>query len=453
MTTQNDRHASPRDPIGLLYLHDPDQGPDVSGFTREAGFVLDVCSKDTNALVSLKTGHPDLIIVESLDDRFGEDLVQAAARLPENIRPGVLRSLHRYPDLSERRAWGSREYDDWLIRPFSPEDVKQKADFFTHRKNKAHAHLLLEKKIRKTTEYLNRFEQALKQAKSELYEERVSLNHALKQINQLTKERTRLKKDIRAVKTGLMSNMDGIAGVLTGLIRVRVEKNRGHSERVARIAGFVADGLGLDEKRKQDLSKAATLHEVGLLLLPENLVGHPDTCLSEYEKDLLDQYPVKGADLLAGCPEFSGCADIIRHLNENADGTGRPQGLKKKDIPLASRILAGADLLDSLKDRPDLLPVEALLGELETYSGGRLDPSVVAWLEKFAVLEMGSDAYRVRGVGIHQLEPGMSLGAALFTHTGTKLFSANTLLTSEAIDKIKKYNTGYPVDETVYIRA
>jgi len=66
---------------------------------------------------------------------------------------------------------------------------------------------------------------------------------------------------------------------------------------------------------------------------------------------------------------------------------------------------------------------------------------------------MGSDAYQIKGKGIHQLEPGMTLGTALFTNTGTKLFSANTLLTQDAIDKIKKYSREYPVDETVYIRV
>ena len=66
---------------------------------------------------------------------------------------------------------------------------------------------------------------------------------------------------------------------------------------------------------------------------------------------------------------------------------------------------------------------------------------------------MGSDSYKVKGVGVHQLETGMTLATALFTNTGTKLFSVNTLLTGEAIDKIKKYNREYPVDEIVYIRA
>ncbi|MEN8212571.1 MAG: hypothetical protein ABFR31_12700, partial [Thermodesulfobacteriota bacterium] len=61
--------------------------------------------------------------------------------------------------------------------------------------------------------------------------------------------------------------------------------------------------------------------------------------------------------------------------------------------------------------------------------------------------------YKVRGVGVHQLEPGMTLGTALFTNTGTKLFSVNTLLTGDSIDNIKKYNREYPVDEIVYIRV
>jgi hypothetical protein len=119
---------------------------------------------------------------------------------------------------------------------------------------------------------------------------------------------------------------------------------------------------------------------------------------------------------------------------------------------LLSRVLAGADVFDTLKDEKDVTSLEKFLEKLEVFSGTKLDPSIVAWLEKYAVLHMGSDSYQVKGVGIHQLEPGMTLGTALFTNTGTKLFSVNTQLTTEAIDKIKKYNREYPVDETVYIR-
>jgi len=120
---------------------------------------------------------------------------------------------------------------------------------------------------------------------------------------------------------------------------------------------------------------------------------------------------------------------------------------------VSSRILAGADLFDALRQQMGAAKREDFFDRLETFSGSRLDPVIVSWLEKYAVAHMDTQAYPVRGIGIHQLEPGMTLGTAVYTHTGTKLFSVNTLLTIEAIDKIKKYNREYPVDETVYIRA
>ncbi len=144
---------------------------------------------------------------------------------------------------------------------------------------------------------------------------------------------------------------------------------------------------------------------------------------------------------------------IVRSLNEWSDGTGYPDGLKRRYIPMAAKILAGADELDSLKDRADIQNTESLLKALEELAGGRLDPVIVGWLEKYAVLHMGTQAFHVRGVSVDQLEPGMELGTALFTATGTKLFTSNTVLTREAIDKIIQYIREYPVDETVYIKA
>ncbi|MCG8684778.1 MAG: hypothetical protein MI892_07885, partial [Desulfobacterales bacterium] len=212
-------------------------------------------------------------------------------------------------------------------------------------------------------------------------------------------------------------------------------------------------------------------HEVGLLFVPEirgnkhqetENRGSPSGLMpgpnSENDnelnkRDMQIQYPVKGADLLERCEGFEKPARIIRYINENADGTGYPEGLKKKHIPVLSRILAGADTMDTLKDSDDVKSLEDLFAALESVSGSRLDPVIVNRLERYAVIHMGSDAYQVRGVGVEQLEPGMRLVCALFTSTGTKLFAANTLLTKEAIDKILQYNREYPVDETVYIKA
>ncbi|MCP4672689.1 MAG: HD domain-containing protein [Desulfobacula sp.] len=319
----------------------------------------------------------------------------------------------------------------------------------------SHGHELADQKIKlkKSFEYLDKFKAELKKTKIELFEDRTTLNNAFKQIDQMTRERKRIKKEIKALKNNFLDNINGFAKIISNLITTRVEKNRGHGERVAHIANFVATRLEFDEKKLEDLRKAAMLHEAGLLFVPENILQKPEEILSDYETDFFIQYPVKGADLLSHCSGFENCAKIIRSLNENADGTGAPQGLKRRYIPLLSRILAGADVFDTLYDRVEISSLDQFLKQLEKFSGTRLDPNIVALLEKYAVLHLGSDAYKVRGVGVHQLEPGMTLGTALFTNTGTKLFSVNTLLTGEAIDKIKKYNREYPVNEIVYIRA
>ena len=442
--------------ISLLYIYDSKTCEDLSKFSRQNGFILRKCDDFKNACDQAKLRHPDLVIIESDMDKIqmDEKSIKELGKTEFNFKPAVFLSLSRYPQSEKRLNLMCLGYDDFLIRPFSIKEVKKKIKVYCQCKDSSQKILIRDIKLKKTFEYLNKFKDELKETKTELFEERTTLNNALKQVNQMTHERNRLKKEIKKIKTALLTNIEGFSDVLSSLIKTRIEKNRGHGERVAHIVSFIARQLKFDEKKLENLRKAAMLHEVGLLFAPEATLQKPKARLTDYEKDLFIQYPVKGAKLLSTCTELDNCAQIIRHLNGNSDGTGSPQGLKRRYIPLLSRILAGADVFDTIKDDKDITSLERFLEKLETFSGTRLDPNIVAWLEKYAVLHMGSDSYRVKGVGIHQLEPGMTLGTALFTNTGTKLFSVNTLLTPDAIDKIKKYNRGYPVvDETVYIRA
>ncbi|MCK5100009.1 MAG: HD domain-containing protein, partial [Desulfobacteraceae bacterium] len=233
----------------------------------------------------------------------------------------------------------------------------------------------------------------------------------------------------------------------------RVEENRGHSFRVAEISLFVAEEMKLPKIEKDQLEKAAMLHEMGKLLISESILNKKEDELEDNEKDFFRHYPEKGARILEMCSGFDKIADIVKYQNENVDGSGSPEGLKRKLIPLQSRILAGANLFDELRCQEGISSLDDLFEKLEENAGSRLDPKVVNCLEKYAVTRLGSDFEKVKGIGIHQLTKGMRLGTALFTSGGTKLFSANTLLNDESIEKIIKYNKEYPVDETIYIKA
>jgi response regulator RpfG family c-di-GMP phosphodiesterase len=318
--------------------------------------------------------------------------------------------------------------------------------------------------LEKSFGYLDRFKRELKEVKDELLEDKSNLNTALKQIHQMSRERRRLHKSLLDVKTQMAADRQGFGSILYTLIRQRVERNRGHGERVGDIACFIAAKMGLSQKQLDDLSKAAMLHEVGLLFLSkdyscekepggENADQDSGSSATVYDEAISVQFPVNGAELLSRCRGFEGAAAIIRCLNENVDGTGYPDGLKRRHIPPASRILAGADEMATLLENNAGFGIQELLSALEPMIGSRLDPQIVGWLEKYAVLHLGGDTLRVRGIGVEQLKPGMVLSATLFTRTGTKLLPAGQTLTQQIIDKIIQYHRAYPVDETVYIKV
>lgn len=444
--------AEPLQQITILYMGDQSAGsnqdPMPSGVTVRYSRQMD------------PDFLPDLILVDlpamakndlSKAGQWPKELMQILSQKPSRPKPGLFLLMDQLPDPDRVNRLYSSGYDGIFTLPVFWEAIRQKARIFAARRELSQELSASKLKLEKSFAYLDRFKKELQGVKKELIAEKTSLNNALKQIHHMTRERRHLKQQLQQARRAQQKGRDGYAGLLSTLIRTRIEDNRGHQDRVGHIAAFVAQQMGVDEKQLEDLGKAAMLHEVGLLFMPATGGdGHLET---EFEKDIKVQYPVKGADLLDQCGGFEKPARIIRYLNENADGTGYPDGLKKRHIPLLSRILAGADVMDTLKDDAAVTSLETLFEALEAVSGSRLDPAVVSWLEKYAVLHGGTDDYRVKGVGVEHLEPGMKLGCALFTASGTKLFSANTLLTREAIDKIIRYNREYPVDETVYIKA
>ncbi len=441
--------------FSLWHIHGTDACEGMDVFSGASEFSLMQFTAISSACKKAASRQPDIVIIEH-NDRSGRSLRKACAELLSmqfRFRPAFFLLCEAYPDSAERLEWLRAGFDDFLINPFTLEEFKMKIRIYLEHKDLSQREFTLARNHEKTLEYLDRFKRSLKNTKNELFEERTCLNNALKQVNEMTRERKRLKIQIMETKKALHNNIQGFSGILSKLIQTRVEENKGHGQRVADIAVFIARQFEFDGKKLEDLKKAAFLHETGLLFVPEEILGKNIDQMNEYEHGLFIQFPVKGAEFLSNCPGFENCAAIIRHLNENSDGTGFPQGLKRRYIPLLSRILAGADVFDTLRGQPEVDNTERFLEKLELFSGTRLDPNIVAWLGKYAVLHMSSDSFKVKGVGIHQLEPGMTLGTALFTHTGTKLFSVNTLLTRDAIDNIRKYSREYPVDDIVYIRA
>ena len=137
--------------------------------------------------------------------------------------------------------------------------------------------------------------------------------------------------------------------------------------------------LGLRRDELDELSRAAQLHDLGKLAVPDEILRKPGP-LDEREWEFIHQHTLVGERLLRASPAFRSVASVVRSSHERWDGTGYPDGLAGEDIPLASRIICASDAYVAMvSTRPYRLPLapEDALVELERSSGTQFDPTVV----------------------------------------------------------------------------
>jgi diguanylate cyclase (GGDEF)-like protein len=161
-----------------------------------------------------------------------------------------------------------------------------------------------------------------------------------------------------------------------------------HSERVGELAARISRRLGLDEAQVELTRLAASLHDLGKLAIPEEILRKPGT-LNESECLVLQRHPQIGFRMLESLG-VEPIAEWVLHHHERWDGGGYPDRLRGEEIPLGARIIFVADAYDAMTServyRRPLSPDEAL-EELERCSGSQFDPAIV---------EAFSDALGVR---------------------------------------------------------
>ncbi len=162
---------------------------------------------------------------------------------------------------------------------------------------------------------------------------------------------------------------------LTRRIETFIPGHFGHGERTAHYALLLAEQLRLTGEQCLHLQYSALLHDIGLLMMPEHLLGAaaPHT-LNEYA--LIQSHPREGAALLTPYSFLQEPARLIAHHHERWDGAGYPYGLRGEYIPGSARILAIADAFDSIVSRTNSWG--SALRTLRASSGSQFDPTFCA---------------------------------------------------------------------------
>ena len=174
--------------------------------------------------------------------------------------------------------------------------------------------------------------------------------------------------------------------LLSGAVERRSLQGTAHVQRIAEMSALLARAWGLPETEVENLRQAAPLHDLGKVGVPDHLLVKPGK-LHAGEWERMQSHAAIGHELLCSSqrPILRLGAQIALEHHERWDGQGYPQGLAGEDISLAGRIVALADVLDTLvsdrvyKQRWDF---DTAVDYIVSQSGLHFDPRLVSLLEE-----------------------------------------------------------------------
>jgi response regulator RpfG family c-di-GMP phosphodiesterase len=177
------------------------------------------------------------------------------------------------------------------------------------------------------------------------------LGNINKQLEEKVKERTieLSQKNASLVKSNkdLYESLFNTIRSIDSLIHTINPKLSEHGRRVSSISIQLGIAMNFSEKELRNLEIASLLHDVGRVNIKDNSKEIEDfTDLAQ--KNAYLAHPEKGQEILKFIPQLETCSKIIRHHHENYDGSGFPDGLEEKNIPVESRIIHIADRYDKL---------------------------------------------------------------------------------------------------------
>jgi putative nucleotidyltransferase with HDIG domain len=198
-------------------------------------------------------------------------------------------------------------------------------------------------------------------------------------VDEMARRRSRV---IAALASRAIASPEALDHVLVRLHRTRPNL-LAHARRVARYAAATAQELRLPPLTCLHVARAALVHDLGKLTLPDALRA-PRSPYSSRELMVVRSHPTIGADIARSIPYLRSTAPLVAATHERFGGGGHPGGLAGEAIPLGARVIAVADAWDAFAGDPDERDHRATGCanlELVRQAGSHFDPAVVrAWL-------------------------------------------------------------------------
>ncbi len=174
-----------------------------------------------------------------------------------------------------------------------------------------------------------------------------------------------------------LDSSEAIILTLTNALGNKDQRSGGHVQRVARYVSRLGETLGMSPQERETLVKGALLHDVGMIGIPDVLLGKSD--LTDEERAVVARHTSMGASILDPMTTFRPFVPMVRWHHERYDGTGYPDGLKGDAIPLEAQIVAIANRYDDLIHDDHLTEADALTRLTAEGSAGAFDRELLSF--------------------------------------------------------------------------
>ena len=231
---------------------------------------------------------------------------------------------------------------------------------------------------------------------------RKTIDQHRRDLEEKNKEMARANKELQESILALDESQNMIF-TLTLALESKDSNTHGHSQRVSEYVMAVANKLNLSETDKTNLWRAAILHDIGKIGIPD-VILNKTTSLNEEEWEIMRSHPERGEAICSKLKFAREILPIIRHHHERYDGKGYPDGLSGEDIPFLARIISIADTFDAITSpRSYRSPgtEEQAVRELKRCAGTQFDPYLVGvFLEVYGSVKRSKDCLGDKYAGL-----------------------------------------------------
>lgn len=303
--------------------------------------------------------------------------------------------------------------------------------------------------LEKAVMELKAYQQRVTTLNDELHKEKSRLKNSLDRMRQFNVQLENKNAQVQKLNQELVTSFRATVNMLTHIIELHQAGHRGHPERVEKMSGFVAEKLRLPAEQVEHIRTAARLHELGIVSKPGNGNGQ-DKNKEPDSARRFTHHTMLGEMLLRNYPGFEMTANIIRHLYENVDGSGFPDGLSGGSIPIGSRIVSAASFYDHARvNQPGAHPM-GLMKLLEKEKGTRYDEGIVSLLGEF----IQSDQFKSLDIiecTVFTLQEGMQLASDMVSRSGVNVLRKGTVLDQSTLNNVLRFNHLDPITGTIKV--